>query len=260
MFNEKKLTLIGEDDVHVWTVDPEKLMNKNLLSVFQTLLSLDERQKVARYRLNSAKHNALITRVFLRFVLSQYAAISPKDWRFSYSDLGKPEIANANIALRFNLSHNTRLIICAICLHNDIGCDVENLSRKISITPIAKRFFSTKEAIDIQNLPDHLQGKGFFERWTLKESFVKATGQGITKGLSSFRFELKTTAAKKYHDDINLYTDNNNKVDNNWFSALLYPDEIHCIALSVNTAQKQQVILKKDSQSLMLKLFNISSE
>jgi phosphopantetheinyl transferase len=50
----------------------------------------------------------------------------------------------------------------------------------------------------------------------LKESFVKATGQGITKGLSSFRFELKTTAAKKYHDDINLYTDNNNKVDNNW--------------------------------------------
>lgn len=256
MFNVKKLTLIAQDDVHVWTVDPKKLMNNNLLSRFQAVLSIDERQKVKRYRLKNARHNALITRVFLRFVLSQYADISPKDWRFSYSDLGKPEIANANITLRFNLSHNENLIICAICLHNDIGCDVENLSRKISLTPIAKRFFSTQEASDIQNLPARLQCKGFFERWTLKESFVKATGQGITQGLSSFRFELKTTAAKKYHHDINLYTDNNNKVDNNWFSALLYPDKIHCIALSVNTSQKQQVILKKDTQSLMLKLFS----
>ncbi|MCK5819419.1 MAG: 4'-phosphopantetheinyl transferase superfamily protein [Psychromonas sp.] len=257
MFNLKKLTLIGHDDIHIWTVEPKKLMNNDLLSTFHSILSLDERQKVDSYRFRSGKHNALITRVFLRFVLSQYATISPKDWCFSYSDLGKPEIANLNTGLRFNLSHNDSLIICAICLNKDIGCDVENLSRKISIAPIAKRFFSTKEANDIQNLPSSLQVKGFFERWTLKESFVKATGKGITQGLSSFRFELKTTAAKQYREDINLYTDNHNKRDNNWFSALLYPDEIHCIALTVNTSQKPKIILKENTHSMMLKLISL---
>ena len=250
MLNAISPILIDEHEIHVWFIYPKEFNNFGLLDSFKNLLSTDESEKIARYRLDSAKQSALITRVFVRLVLSQYQQCLPKNLSFTYSELGKPELKNNARNLRFNLSHNSDLIVCAVCLNSNIGCDVESLSRKMSILPIAKRFFSKEEFTDINSLPDSLQRKGFFERWTLKESYVKATGKGISQGLDTFRFKLKTSDSRDYTNDIELFIDREMTSSSEWFNALLYPDEKHCIALSVNSTPQQRVIVKENASSL----------
>lgn len=253
---------LDENEVHLWIIDPSLFSDLAQLGTFKNLLDQQEQDKIDRYRLDSAKQTALITRAFIRIILSEYEAVSPQDWQFIRSDLGKPEIANSNIGLRFNLSHNNNLIICAICLNHDIGCDIESLSRKMSILPIADRFFSDEESQLIKALPEHLQRKGFFECWTLKESFVKATGKGISQGLDTFRFEFKVNNGLQYREDINLFTDNKNKseIDEHWFNALVYPDNKHVIAISVNTNKNMKIQVNENARFVMNSFLDLARD
>lgn len=241
---------LQQNDIHLWMLNPKHIVATPALL---SLLSKTEQEKVDRYRLDKAKHTAIITRVFIRLLLSQYADLPPQQWVFSTTELGKPEVQNAPIPLRFNLSHNDELIICALCLNKDIGCDIENLSRKINVEAIAKRFFSASEYPLIKAKPTR-----FFEYWTLKEAFVKATGLGISQGLDTFSFEIHPQQQEESNDNISLTFHEQCKEKNpeNWYHRLLFPDNKHCIALSVNnkkqTDTKENIRLFSEKQSALL--------
>jgi len=231
-----RLTL-NNNDVHIWLIEPAKVSDGKLLNALQGLLSKTEIEKVQRYRLAKAKHTALITRAFVRIVLSQYTDVPAQKWSFNISSHGKPEISRPPIPLSFNLSHNDDLIICAVSLDKKIGCDIESLSRKISIEAIAQRYFSATEFNALTALSPTLQRRRFFEYWTLKEAFVKATGMGISQGLESFSFTIDKAETGQFNDNIQLdfspsCTEQENK---HWQSCLIYPDKKHCIALCVKT-------------------------
>ncbi len=232
MHTEDTIYQLQEDEVHVWMVNPKQILTTAEL---HSMLSTTELEKISRYRADKAKHTALITRCFIRLLLSQYASLAPQQWQFSISELGKPELTNSPIPLRFNLSHNDEVIVCALCLTKDIGCDIENLSRKISVEAIAKRFFSSTEYQQIKASPT-----SFFEYWTLKEAFVKATGLGISQGLDTFSFEIKSTKKQNYNDNIGLVFNENctEQIPQNWYHCLLFPDNKHCIGLSVNAGKQ----------------------
>lgn len=231
-----RLTL-NNNALHVWVIEPAKVRDGKLLDSLKGLLSNTEIEKVQRYRLAKAKHTALITRAFVRLVLSQYTNVPAQKWSFNIGAHGKPEINRPPIPLSFNLSHNDDLIICAVSMDKKIGCDIENLSRKISIKAIAQRYFSTTEFDALMALPPPLQRRRFFEYWTLKEAFVKATGMGISQGLESFNFTIGKAKAGQFNHNIQLnFSPSCTEQDNQrWHSCLLYPDQTHCIALCVKT-------------------------
>lgn len=231
-----RLTL-NNNDVHVWLIEPAKVSDDKLLNALKGLLSNTEIEKVQRYRLAKAKHTALITRAFARTVLSQYADVPAQKWLFNIGAHGKPEINRPPFPLSFNLSHNDDLIICAVCLDKNIGCDTESLSRKISIKAIAQRYFSATEFDALMALSPALQTRRFFEYWTLKEAFVKATGMGISQGLESFNFTIGKAETGQFNDNIQLDFSPSctEQDDQHWYSCLLYPDQKHCIALCVKT-------------------------
>lgn len=224
-----------EDEIHVWQLSPKEITTTPDL---RHLLSTEEREKVDRYRSDEAKHTALITRAFIRLLLSEYSTLAPQQWQFNTGKLGKPEIKDAPLPLRFNLSHNNEMIICVISLNKDIGCDIENLSRKINVNAIAKRFFSGSEYQLIKATPSQ-----FFEYWTLKEAFVKATGLGISQGLDTFSFEIGDSSNDESNDNITLTFNDNCKEQHpeNWYHSLLFPDQKHCIGISVNNKTKTDI-------------------
>ena len=233
---------LQNNDIHLWTINPQEVTEPAALTALKNLLSPAEIAKTQRYRTSKAQHNALITRAFVRLILSQYAQIAPQDWLFDTGEHGKPELKNAPFALRFNLSHNDNLLICALCLNYDIGCDVESLSRRISVQAIARRYFSASEYQAIQQLEPSLQRARFFEYWTLKEAFVKATGLGISQGLDTFSFTIGQAAARKFNDNISLSFAPESRMQNNhdWYSCLSYPDQTHCVAICINNGQSKQ--------------------
>ncbi|WP_413693372.1 4'-phosphopantetheinyl transferase family protein [Psychromonas sp. KJ10-2] len=81
-------------------------------------------------------------------------------------------------------------MVIAVCVNDQIGCDIESPERRVSIEPITRRYFSEQEHSMLMAKQGESQKQAFFKIWTLKEAFVKATGIGISLGLDSFYFIL----------------------------------------------------------------------
>jgi phosphopantetheine--protein transferase-like protein len=51
---------------------------------------------------------------------------------------------------------------------------------------IARRFFTKREHAHLLEWPEALRTERFFELWTMKESYIKLKGAGLSLPLSSF--------------------------------------------------------------------------
>ena len=152
------------------------------------LASLARREKVDRYRNEKVRRRSLAVEVLLQYGLQQ-AGCDVTQATFVYSEEGKPYLAGKNPC--FNLSHSGDWAVCAIA-GSEVGCDVEKVTT--SNLGIAERFFCKEEYDDIAVQPSgDAQAERFFRYWTLKESFMKATGLGMKVGLDKFRIELGDT-------------------------------------------------------------------
>lgn len=99
---------------------------------------------------------------------------------------GKPQLMEYPHIFH-NISHTAGLAACAI---GDVpmGLDVEEI-RPFSEN-IIRKVMSEQEKEQFYKLKGEEQTAFFFKIWTLKESYVKAGGWGITIPLTEFSFEL----------------------------------------------------------------------
>jgi len=241
---------IKKNDIHLWQINPDQITQPELLNKYKDLLSDDETKKQQRYKFVHDRHDALITRAFVRDLLSYYADIAPNDWRFDKGEKGKPEIVNPPLPLRFNISHTKGLIICVVTLENDIGCDVENTTRSNDVIPIVSRYFSAIETKELFSLPKEQQRHRFFDYWTLKESYIKAWGLGLAIPLKDFSLNINDALVEKtaqftIKKAISLsfaqHREDNADIWRNW---LLYPydNEQYRIAIAIRAKENNQAV------------------
>ncbi len=264
---KNKLNL-AKNEIHVWLTKPQVLLgNDELLSRYATLLSAAETVKQQRYKFSKDRHDALITRAFIRDLLSYYADIDPQDWQFDKGEKDKPEVINAPLPLRFNISHTKNMIVCAVTLTDDIGCDVENTGRSNDVLAIAERYFSTKETEELFSLPVEQQRNRFFDYWTLKESYIKAWGLGLAIPLADFSFSINDSMQTHNemfaikHDIALSFAAHREDEPQIWRSWLLYPTialdekQEHRIALSLRT-QSSKEKTNNQATDYQLRFFN----
>jgi 4'-phosphopantetheinyl transferase len=182
-------------DVDVWLVPrPLLLRDPLLLARYEALLSSGERERLARIVHEETRHEYLVARALVRATLSRYdAAVAPRAWRFDVNAFGRPSLAAGQTALdlRFNLSHAHGLIACAVTLGRAVGIDVEwNRRGGSSLLESIEHFFSPSEAEETMTLPAELRVARFFQVWTLKESYIKAHGKGLSIPLADFSFRF----------------------------------------------------------------------
>ncbi|WP_272491892.1 4'-phosphopantetheinyl transferase family protein [Shewanella sp. OMA3-2] len=166
-------------------------------------LTEDEINKVHRYKAELAQHNALQVRLALRAVLSNHSDVLPQQWLFEYGDKGKPSLSAElfeRSGLHFNLSHSGDWLMIGVLpcanlsakyVNNKailFGLDIERVRASTNIQPILNHYFTDGEVADLVALPYVLQRQRFFDLWTLKEAYIKATGKGLAQSLSSFSF------------------------------------------------------------------------
>jgi 4'-phosphopantetheinyl transferase len=245
---------IKNNEIHLWQVNPNEITSPELLNKYKNLLSDDETKKQQRYKFFQDRHDALITRAFVRNLLSYYADVLPNDWHFERGEKDKPELVNPPLPLKFNISHTKGLIICAVTLENDIGCDVENTTRNNDVLAIADRYFSAIETNELFSLPKDQQRHRFFDYWTLKESYIKAWGLGLAIPLKDFSFSI-IDETPEVDDAVNKSTPfvikntinirfASHRIDNaeRWRHWLLYPkgDDQHRIAIAIRAKDNNQ--------------------
>jgi 4'-phosphopantetheinyl transferase len=125
-----------------------------------------------------------------RHLLFKTFGHSVTEMEFSYAEKGKPYLPGRN-DVHFNISHSGNMVAAAVA-HTRIGIDIEHF-RKINFQ-IAERFFTPAELFYIHTQEEPEKTRNFFEIWTIKESFLKAIGTGLTRSLSSF--EVTNNAGK----------------------------------------------------------------
>ena len=95
---------------------------------------------------------------------------------------GKPECEG----IYFNLSHSGEMVLCAIS-DSPVGCDIERVTD--APMEVAEGYFSKKERRYIADARSAEEiNRRFFRLWTIKESYMKMTGEGMS--LSPERIEV----------------------------------------------------------------------
>ncbi|MEZ8292148.1 4'-phosphopantetheinyl transferase superfamily protein [Vibrio sp. 10N.237.312.B06] len=176
--------------VDIWVVSPDDILDPVLLSLCRGVVTRDELEHIEKFKFEKDRKNALITRFFVRSVLSLYVTINPHDIEFCYNSYGKPKIRNAFFPVHFNLSHSQEFIVLAVAFFNEIGVDVEFSESCINFKDIYKKFFSKDEVVLLDKTDDSEKLDLFMKLWTLKESYVKAVGGGLSIPLNEFSFSV----------------------------------------------------------------------
>ncbi len=182
---------LAADDIHVW-ISFERSPDEPALQALRPLLQPAEVERVDKAYSAEVRLRFLAARAMQRTVLARYADVDPATLRFVTGEYGKPALAAdfAALGLHFNLTHTGGLVGLAVSRHRDVGFDAENLHERTTALKLARRYFTEEEARNLEALPLSEQPARFYSLWTLKESWMKATGRGIAAGLDNAAFSL----------------------------------------------------------------------
>lgn len=161
-------------EVQVWCADLS-VSDEGRERLRQTL-SPDEEERARRFYFERDRNRFIAGRGILRSVLSRYVGLEPSELRFFYSPRGKPFLSSSEVC--FNLSHSQGWALVAVALDRQVGVDLEYI-RPVETLQLAKRFFSDREYATLCSLPVDRQQAAFFQAWTCKEAYLKATGDGL---------------------------------------------------------------------------------
>jgi len=177
----------GAVEVWVLELDADEALRRDL----EDTLSDDEKARAARFHFDRDRHRFIVGRGALRKILANYLLAQPEMLRFSYSEHGKPSLADISTSLRFNLSHSDQYGILAVTGENEIGADIEKIRYEVETDKLAERFFSLNERRALREMTASERPAAFYRGWACKESLLKAWGTGLSRPLHSFDVELR---------------------------------------------------------------------
>jgi len=175
---------LGATDVHVWAA--RLALPSGPLVRLASILSQDESQRAARFRFDTHRDRFIAARGILRSLLGTYLHSAADALQFEYGPNGKPTLTApfAESGLTFNLAHSEDLALFAVTRLGPIGVDVEQNRPVTDVDELVARFFSPRETALFQTLPTSQKNAAFFNLWTRKEAWLKATGEGIAHSLN----------------------------------------------------------------------------
>ncbi|WP_346868744.1 4'-phosphopantetheinyl transferase family protein [Clostridium sp. UBA5119] len=150
-------------------------------------ISEKKRCRINKYINKKDKIRTLIGEILLRTIIFEELSIRNKDITFEKNQYEKPYL-KGHPKFNFNISHSENYVVCVID-DKPIGIDIEAV-KHIEYKDIANSFFNISEFNYIVNNNLNIQLSEFYKIWTLKESYVKCCGQGLSIPLKSFSIDI----------------------------------------------------------------------
>lgn len=174
-------------ELHMWrvTLDQPEAVRARLWGD----LSEEERERAGKFRFENGRFHYIVGRGLLRQLLGDYLGIPPGSMRFAYGAQGKPHL-NDYAQVCFNIAHGQGKMLLGFCWGADVGVDIEQIRLPRRADRIAQRFFAPAEYAVFAATPPEQQAEAFFNCWTRKEAYIKATGQGLACPLNQFEVSL----------------------------------------------------------------------
>jgi 4'-phosphopantetheinyl transferase len=191
-------TLSPAGIVEVWKLPLQ--LDPDLQAELSPLLSSDEKERAAKFRFALHRGRYICCRALLRLVLADYTGVSPAEIGFEYGAQGKPELIkrSAQLPLHFNVSHCEDVAVLAVAREFTVGIDIERIRALRDFDELVNRFFSEPEAQGFAKLSEAMKPEAFFNLWTRKEAWLKATGEGIGHRLREVEVSFLTSEQPEF--------------------------------------------------------------
>ena len=120
----------------------------------------------------------------LRLGLERAFGVRPTEIELERNSFGKPRL-RGRPGVHFNIAH-CRRAVAVLVADRPVGVDVEAVRGRDAY--VAARCFDASERVRVEAAAD--PDREFFRYWTLKESYVKALGCGLSYPVRGVRFVL----------------------------------------------------------------------
>ena len=178
------------ESVQVWFANLDR--SRSDVQRMVELLSSGERRKAEQFRFDRDRRRFIVARAVLRGILAARLGVDPRRVSFRHGRFGKPELAGEFEAarIRFNASHSHEGALFAVAHDRNVGVDLEFVRELDDLWPLAESCFSPAEIRALRSMPEPERLRGFFDCWSRKEAFLKATGDGLSFPLERFDVSL----------------------------------------------------------------------
>ena len=172
-------------EIGLWwsSVQSADLHRPNLLR----LLSIEERERAERFRVQGAGQRFVAARAMLRLILGRLSGVEPNRLTFAYGDHGKPRLTSG--LPHFSLTHSGDTIVVAAAA-DELGVDVEERRQLANAARLARRICTPSELETLRSAPAKDFGTLLLGFWTAKEAVLKTLGTGISGGMQSVEVEV----------------------------------------------------------------------
>lgn len=191
-----------------------------VLSHYLRFLTSAEKLRYDQYHPKAARL-FLISRVLVKSVLADKLGIAPYEVNLQLHPNGKPFVQGSK-AVYFNLTHSADVIILAVTEEGEIGVDIERVDHEFDWTrvdsvlaPSEIEWIKGNELIDPFSVYQR-----FFQIWTLKEAYIKCTGDGMSRHLKMLNFHVLSERIQ-FLDS----TNNAQKTEKYYFESYMYDSD-----------------------------------
>lgn len=168
--------------IYTYYLDVTQFEDEKLFQEKRELLSPYRQQKLAVLKHAKDKNRSLGAGLVLDHALAAYG-LKEREMEYEFGEWGKPSF-KYHPDIYFALSHSGDYAICSIG-DRPVGNDIERI--KGGRLKVADRFFAQEELEWMYAVQDEEEiTKRMFRIWTMKESFLKVTGRGMSLSLKDF--------------------------------------------------------------------------
>ena len=203
-------------------------LSETQIRFFEQTLNQLQVCRVGKFRFEEDRLRSLVAFGLRNEGLRKLLDIELDALAFDVGPHGKPRLADSmHSQIEFNASHSGDWVVVGFS-NRPIGVDVESCGRQNDIRAIASRYYHGAELEQLlasgSQFRDH-----FFDLWTLKESYMKARGDGLSLGLGNFGFLRQANGC--YQLEVSQALKDSN---DNWDFLLHSPDSTHRLAVSLS--------------------------
>lgn len=207
---------------------------KDLLSI----VSKERQARISRMKFDADRLRLLIGEMIARTYISKKIGVPYQLIEFKQGLYGKPYVT-IDKPLSFNWSHAGDWILFAMD-SKTVGVDVEYIHH-VKELDLAKRFFAPQEVAQLETMSPEASRRHFFKLWSLKESYIKWKGTGMSTSLDSFYFIDQKEQGWKFY---NYYGDI-------CFFRLLLLDDNHYAVVCTSRFYKKVLVEKLDAEQFL---------
>ena len=183
----EEFPVLSHGELHIWHISTR--ITSSEFIYHKNTLSKNESANVSFFEFDKARDAYVVGQSSLRKLLSGYLGIPAELVKLGRSRKGKPYSMD-DPQLYFNMSNSGSLVTIAFSFDGEIGVDIEQIRPLSDLDDLITKNFTSSEIKFIHSKPEE-RIRRFFRFWTIKESYLKALGEGMRLPPDHLEFSIE---------------------------------------------------------------------